>query len=267
MSWIGKAGADPRVVMVAAQTPFKTLADLRDSKSEVLFAVGGAGGAAFVETMVLINALKLPARRLAGYVASDDQMASAAARFTRPSGRASTYEEFVKNGFGRYIVQIGGTEADVPQLGDMVSDPTSTALLSLIRSQGEVARLTAGPPGIPADRLDALRAAFLDALNDEELKARAAKLLGRPVEPAGGDEVSKLVKAALDQTPETINLIKEGMRTVSARQPSLAAPMTMPLSRMNTGTITLHLGSVIIRLVPTRTFGGPRAHRPRRPRI
>jgi tripartite-type tricarboxylate transporter receptor subunit TctC len=211
MSWIGKAGADPRVVMVAAQTPFKTLEDLRGSKTEILFAVGGAGSATFVETMVLINALKLPARRLTGYVANDDQMAMRRGEIHAAVGARSTYEEFVKNGFGRYIVQIGGTESDVPQLGELVSDPTSTALLSLIRSQAEVARLTAGPPGIPADRLEALRTAYLNALNDEELRTRAAKL-GRPVEPAGGEEVARLVNAALDQSAETVSLIKEGMR-------------------------------------------------------
>jgi tripartite-type tricarboxylate transporter receptor subunit TctC len=212
MSWIGKAGADPRVVMVSAHTPFKTLSDLQGSKSEILFAVGGAGSATFVETMVLINALKLPARRLTGYVANDDQMAMRRGEIHAAVGARSTYEEFVKNGFGRYIIQIGGTEADVPQLGGMVSDPTSAALLSLIRSQAEISRLTAGPPGIPADRLEALRVAYLQALNDDELKARAAKL-GRPVEPAGGEEVANLVKAALDQTAETVNLIKEGMKT------------------------------------------------------
>src|SRR3954469_10055953 len=40
MSWSGKAGADPRVIMVSAPTPYKTLDDLRQSKSEILFAVG-----------------------------------------------------------------------------------------------------------------------------------------------------------------------------------------------------------------------------------
>ena len=212
MSWIGKAGADPRVVMVSAHTPFKTLNDLRESKSEVLFAVGGAGSATFVETMVLINALKLPAKRLTGYIANDDQMAMRRGEIHAAVGARSTYEEFVKNGFGRFIVQIGGTDKDVPQLGDLVADPAATALISLVRSQGEISRLTAGPPGIPADRLETLRTAYDKALNDEELRAKAAKL-GRPVEPARGEEVAKLVEAALNQTPETINLIREGLKT------------------------------------------------------
>jgi tripartite-type tricarboxylate transporter receptor subunit TctC len=212
MSWIGKAGADPRVVMVAAQTPIKSLSDLRESKTEVLFAVGGAGSATYVETMVLINALKLPAKRLTGYIANDDQMAMRRGEIHAAVGARSTYEEFVKNGFGRFIVQIGGTDKDVPQLGDLATDPAATALISLVRSQGEISRLTAGPPGIPPDRLEALRAAFTKALKDEELRAKAAKL-GRPVEPATGEEVARLVRAALDQTPATIDLIRDGLKT------------------------------------------------------
>jgi tripartite-type tricarboxylate transporter receptor subunit TctC len=212
MSWIGKAGADPRVIMVSAHTPYKTLEDLQQSKSEILFAVGGAGSATFVETIVLINALKLPAKRLTGYIANDDQMAMRRGEIHAAVGARSTFEEFVKNGFGRFIVQIGGTEPDVPQLGDKASDPAAKALLSLIQSQGEISRLTAGPPGIPKDRLEAHRTAFMKALNDEELKAKAAKL-GRPVEPATGEEVAKLVDAALNQSTETVNLIREGMKT------------------------------------------------------
>lgn len=212
MSWVGKAGADPRVVMVAAQTPIKTLQDLRESKNEVLFAVGGAGSATFVETMLLINALKLPAKRLTGYIGNDDQMAMRRSEIHAAIGARSTYEEFVKNGFGRYIVQIGGTEKDVPQLSDLVTEPAALALISLVKSQGEISRLTAGPPGIPPDRLNTLRAAYAKALDDEELRAKAAKV-GRPIEPAGGEEVANLVKAALDQSPETINLIREGLKT------------------------------------------------------
>jgi hypothetical protein len=198
--------------MVSAHTPYKTLEDLQQSKSEILFAVGGAGSATFVETIVLINALKLPAKRLTGYVANDDQMAMRRGEIHAAVGARSTFEEFVKNGFGRFIVQIGGTEPDVPQLGDKASDPAAKALLSLIQSQGEISRLTAGPPEIPSDRLEALRTAFMKALNDQELKAKAAKL-GRPVEPATGEEVAKLVDAALNQSTETINLIREGMKT------------------------------------------------------
>jgi hypothetical protein len=126
-------------------------------------------------------------------------------------GSRSTYEEFVKNGFGRMIVQIGGRNTDVPQLMPLVTDPKAKTLIALIQSQGDIARLTAGPPGIPADRLAALRDAYRKALEDKELQAKAEKL-ERPVEPAYGDDVLNAVKEALNQTPETIAVLKEALK-------------------------------------------------------
>ena len=103
-------------------------------------------------------------------------------------GSRSSFEQFVKNGYGRFIAQIGGKENDVPQLSDLIKDPEAQSLVALIQSQGDIARLTAGPPGIPPTVLAALRDAYSKALEDKELQAKAEKL-ERPVEPAYGDDV------------------------------------------------------------------------------
>ena len=107
-------------------------------------------------------------------------------------------------------MQIGGAHKDLPQLAAQVPDPTASALIALVQSQGDIARLTAGPPDIPADRLAALRDAYRKAMRDPELQARAEKL-ERPVDPAFGEDVLRMVQAALNQTPETIALLKEAM--------------------------------------------------------
>jgi hypothetical protein len=91
-----------------------------------------------------------------------------------------------------------------------VTDPAAKALVALVQSQGDISRLTAGPPGIPQDRLDALRNAYRMAVEDPELQAKAAKL-ERPLEPAYGEEVARMVKAALTQAPETVALLKEAL--------------------------------------------------------
>jgi tripartite-type tricarboxylate transporter receptor subunit TctC len=96
----------------------------------------------------------------------------------------------------------------VPQLKDLVTDPAGKALLAMLQSQGDIARLTAGPPGIPQDRLDALRSAYRQAMEDKELQAKAEKL-ERSVEPAYGDELLAMVKSALDQPPEIVELLKK----------------------------------------------------------
>jgi tripartite-type tricarboxylate transporter receptor subunit TctC len=210
MSWIGKAGADPRVIMMSQQSPVKTFADLKASTQPVNFATAGVGSASYVETVILTNGLKLPIKMLTGYNGNDDQLAMRRGEVFGAVGSKSTYEDFVRNGFGQFVVQIGGT-GDVPQLAPLVTDPKAKALVALIQSQGDIARLTAGPPGIPADRLAALRDAYKKALQDKELQAKAEKL-ERPVEPAYGDDVLKAVKEALDQTPETVALLKEALK-------------------------------------------------------
>ena len=211
MSWIGKAGSDPRVILIAQQSPIKSYAELQASKTPVNFATAGVGSASYVETVILLNGLKLPIKLLTGYNGNDDQLAMRRGEVVGSIGSRSTYEEFVKNGYGRMIVQVGGRNTDVPQLMPLISDPKAKTLISLIQSQGDIARLTAGPPGIPADRLAALREAYRKALEDKELQAKAEKL-ERPVEPAYGEDVLNAVKEALNQTPETILVLKEALK-------------------------------------------------------
>ncbi len=173
MSWIGKAASDPRVFVIAKQSPIMTFDDLRKQTKPVNFATAGVGSAAYVETLIIAD--------------------------------------FVKNGYGRFVAQIGGKEKDVPQLETFTTDPKAKALIALVKSQGEVSRLTVGPPGIPADRLAALRAAYKAAMEDKEAQAKVEKL-GRPLDPAIGEEVEKMVKEALDQSPETIALLKASIK-------------------------------------------------------
>ena len=208
MSWVGKAASDPRVITIAAQSPIKSFKDLQNHKETVNFAVGGIGSATYIESMMLTNVLKLPVKVLTGYSGGDDQMAVRRGEITGSVASRSSWEQFVKNGYGKFIAQIGGSQTDVPQLATMVDDPTAKAVIALIQSQGDIGRLTAGPPGIPPDRLEALRAAYKAALEDKELLAKAEKLQV-PIDPLYGDDVLNRVKLALAQTPQTVALLKE----------------------------------------------------------
>jgi phosphohistidine swiveling domain-containing protein len=185
-------------------------------------STAGIGSASYVETVMLTNALRLPVKVVTGYNGNDDQLAMRRGEVQGSIASRSTYEQFVKNGYGRFIVQIGGNDKDVPQLASMVSDATAQKLIALVQSQVDILRFTAGPPGIPADRLDALRAAYRKALEDPELQEKAAKL-DRPVEPLYGEDVAKAVREALNQTPETIAALKAAMTAPAAAAPAAAA--------------------------------------------
>jgi tripartite-type tricarboxylate transporter receptor subunit TctC len=211
MSWVGKATTEPRVIVVSQQSPIKSFADLLASTVPLNFATSGVGSANYVETTVLTSTLKLPVKVLTGYNGNDDQLAMRRGEVTGTMGSRSSFDQFVRNGYGRYIAQVGGRDTDVPQLRDLVKEPLAQSLITLVQSQGDIARLTAGPPGIPQPALDALRDAYRKALEDKELQDKAAKL-ERPVDPAYGEEVRKAIVAALTQPPETIALLTQALQ-------------------------------------------------------
>jgi tripartite-type tricarboxylate transporter receptor subunit TctC len=208
MSWIGKAATDPRVLVVASQTSIKTFADIANSKDILNFATSGPGGANYVEILGLTATLKLPIKMLSGYNGTEDQLAMRRGEIAGSIASRSAYDQFVKNGYGRYIAQFGGLEKDLPQMSDMVKDEDAVRLVNLISVQGSIARLTAAPPGTPAPQLNALRAAFKKSMEDPDLRERANKA-SMPIEPLFGEDVAKAVSTALKQSPRVVELLKE----------------------------------------------------------
>src|ERR671910_435679 len=132
MSWIGKASSEPRVIVIAAQSPIKTFAQLREQKESVNFATAGIGSAAYVETLMLTNLLKLPIRIQTGYSGNDDQLAMRRGEIVGTISSRSTVEQFMQNGYARFIAQIGGKQKDFPQLQDLVKEKDALALIKLI---------------------------------------------------------------------------------------------------------------------------------------
>lgn len=208
MSWIGKAATDPRVLVVASQTGIKTFADIANSKEVLNFATSGPGGANYVEILGLTATLKLPIKMLSGYNGTEDQLAMRRGEIAGSIASRSAYDQFVKNGYGRYIAQFGGVEKDLPQMINMVKDEDAVRLVNLISVQGSIARLTAAPPGTPAPQLNALRAAFKKSMEDQDLRERAKKS-SMPIEPLYGEDVAKAVSTALKQSPRVVELLKE----------------------------------------------------------
>jgi len=210
MSWIGKVASDPRVIVVSTESGINSIDDLMKSSDRVKFATCGVGCASMLESTMLIKALNLPVDLVTGYNGNDDQLAMRRGEVAGMFGSRSSFEQFVAEGHGKFIAQIGGSQTDVPQLSTVTTDEAAQRAIALVASQATIARLTAGPADIPHDRLDALRAAYQSAVTDPEFlaKAEAAKL---PIDPLVGADVQNAVVTALEQTPEMVSFLNEIM--------------------------------------------------------
>ena len=81
---------------------------------------------------------------------------------------------------------------DVPSARDMVTNVEDRQVLDLFLAQKTAARPIAAPPGVPADRLKALRDAFERATEDPSFKADAVRQK-LEVEPMPGAQVDKVI--------------------------------------------------------------------------
>lgn len=211
MSWIGKVASDPRVIVVSKQSGIESWEQLKGLKEPIKFAAAGAGSASTIESTMLINTLKLPIQVITGYNGNDDQLAMRRGEVQGILGSRSTFQQFVDEGHGKFIAQIGGSETDAPQLATLEADPEAQKAIALIASQSNISRLTAGPAGIPDDILKTLRDSYAAATSDPEFLEKA-KAQGLPVDPLVGDEVAEAVAKAMDQTPEMVEFLKEATK-------------------------------------------------------
>ena len=90
--------------------------------------------------------------------------------------------------------------ADVPNLSAYVTDPDAKSLLDFFLLPFQAGRPLAAPKEVPQDRLDALRTAFDEAVQDPEFRA-AMKAQDYAVDPITGQAVTEIVDK-LYATPE-----------------------------------------------------------------
>ncbi len=75
---------------------------------------------------------------------------------------------------------------DVPRMIEFAKTDEDRQVISLLATTETIGRALMAPPGVPADRVAALRKAFMDSLKDPQLRADAdrAKLEIQPIEGA-----------------------------------------------------------------------------------
>jgi tripartite-type tricarboxylate transporter receptor subunit TctC len=90
---------------------------------------------------------------------------------------------------------------NVPLVTDLAKTDEQRRILRLIFARQVMGRPFVAPPGIPQDRAEALRKAFMDTMKDKEFLAEAEKA-GLEITPVSGEKIQELVKEVYDTPPE-----------------------------------------------------------------
>jgi tripartite-type tricarboxylate transporter receptor subunit TctC len=209
-SWIGKAANDTRALMLSRSARFKNFDEFLKAKGPIKFAAAGVGSAAYNDTRILADALHLNVQIVPGFTGNEGEMSMLRNEVVAEVGTAESMAEFVKQGHGYFALAISGDPSalpGVPRAAQYVKDEHGKRLLALISALSEIGRLTAGPPGIPANVLNEERRAYDSVVKDPQFLAEAKKL-DLDIHPASGQQVGAAIKAALNQPPETVAALK-----------------------------------------------------------
>ncbi len=91
--------------------------------------------------------------------------------------------------------------SDVPLVMDLIENETDRQAMRLLLSPLALNKPVFGPPGLPDQRVSELRAAFMAAMKDPELRAEVVKLSSEEPEPTDG-EASQALVSEMYATPE-----------------------------------------------------------------
>ncbi|MGH7831680.1 MAG: Bug family tripartite tricarboxylate transporter substrate binding protein, partial [Candidatus Binatia bacterium] len=222
-SWIGSPERVDQVLFVRADTPYKSLEEIRKAKEPPRCGATGRSGLAYFLPRLVAETLGLNIQMVVGYGGGGEMnLAIEKGEIHCRAGTVSAYvgreptSTWAKNGFARALVQSGTTRyaklPDVPTLYELMeAQKTPDAVKRVAKvmlSSGDFGRPFIAPPGVPADRVKILREAFMKAMKDPELLADAKKRkwdLG----PTSGEELEAIAKEVMVQPPEVIERVKK----------------------------------------------------------
>ncbi len=119
----------------------------------------------------------------------------------------------------QYLLRRHPELPDVPTSAEVASTPEQATILRTVSSASEIGKFILTTPGVPADRVAALRKAFEAVVKDPEFLADATKLRIE-IDPLSGMELQKIVQ----RDPEhPAGHHREGQEDLSAELTATAA--------------------------------------------
>ena len=202
--WLGTPTTETAMYLIWHASKIQTLADAQRQEF-----VAGAAGAASTPAFfgrVFNQIFKFKARFITGYPGQNEillamengEVEAMASPFwsSLKTARPTWYAERKI----RFLFQYGSEPhpdlKGVPQALDLLPAETDKRLLTAASAPLGLGRPFGAPPGVPADRLAALRAAVLATFNDPEFRADCDKQRLECNTPKSGQELEALITGA-----------------------------------------------------------------------
>ena len=221
-TWIGSPEQNEPLHYMRADSPYKTVEDIRTAKEPPRCGSSGTGTTGHYIPRLLEETLGLKHTIVGGYQGGTEiDLAVERGEVICWSPLIATffgrepYMSWHKKGFVRVLVQMGRKRdprlESVPtiyELMDQYKTPEAGKRLArVVLTAATLGRPIVAPPALPAERVKLLRQAYVATMKDPELLAEVKKRRWE-LAPLTGDELDDMAKEVVSQPQNVIDRMK-----------------------------------------------------------
>jgi tripartite-type tricarboxylate transporter receptor subunit TctC len=221
--WIGSTENTPWLLYMKADTPFKSIEDIRKATQAPKCSATSTGTSGHFIPKLLEEAFGAKFDMVMGYKGGAEQdLALERGEVVCRSLSIPTFfarEPFItwrKKNVVRILMQTGRKRdsrmPDVPTIYDLMEEyktPAQTrSLVTAILASGDLGRPFIAPPNLPADRLKILRDGFQKTMADPAFLADV-KTRKLAADPDFGEQLETIAKEAVNQPREIVERMKK----------------------------------------------------------
>ena len=217
--YLGSTNRETQVMYVWHTVPVQKLDDVKNT--EVIMGAQAPGSTQYDYPMLLDRLLGYKFKLVTGYQSTPKiHLALESGEVQGTIANWSTLRALNSNWLAekkiRLLVQWGIKTlpeiGDVPSIFDYLSTDADRAAVKLMVARLEFGRPFFLPPGVPADRVVALRAAFDATVKDPAFLAEAAKEK-LDIDPLSGEQVQTLVEEVAHTPPDIVARVRQALQS------------------------------------------------------
>jgi tripartite-type tricarboxylate transporter receptor subunit TctC len=220
MNWLGNVLVATTIGVVRKDTGINSWKDMRTQS--VTMGATGSGSNTNMVPRIMAKIFDLKINVIAGYPGANDivlamergEVDGLGSRFMS-SLKSSTPEWLEEDSDVRILYQIARKKhhdlPNVPLVSEMAETDTQRQAANLLGARLVMGRPYVAPPGVPADRLAALRKALEDTTNDPEFLADAQKQ-SLAIEFANADEMIEFYREVYQAPAEVVKFVEDAIQ-------------------------------------------------------
>ena len=216
-NWLGSPSAETAMVLLWHAAPVNSVAELK--AREVAVGVSGANSTPAFFTRLLNATLGTRMKPINGYPGQNDVLLAMERREIDGHPSAffssvrSTRPTWLRDKTAKAIVQYGAEKLaelpDVPFAPDLVGNDGDRLVMQAAFAPLALGRPLLMPPGVAAERVAALRAAFAATMADPDFLAEGERVgLGLNA-PRSGEQIQEVVERAYQSPPRVIDRLRQ----------------------------------------------------------